>query len=62
MDKIKQRAERLVVSCVMSEPSSLHEIMGSVTHDMFEDAVCGTIFKSVVSLYSSQQVINLITD
>jgi replicative DNA helicase len=61
MDKIKQRAERLVVSCVMSEPSSLHEIMGSVTHDMFEDAVCGTIFKSVVSLYSSQQVINLIT-
>jgi replicative DNA helicase len=61
MDKIKQRAERLVVSCVMSEPSSLHEIMGSVTHDMFEDAVCSTIFKSVVSLYSSQQVINLIT-
>lgn len=61
MDDIKLRAERLTLSCVISESSCLHEVMSSISADMFDDVICKDIFKSIVNLYSSQEVISLIS-
>jgi replicative DNA helicase len=61
MNKMQLRSEQLVINCLLSEPSTIHTIMSSVSSDMFEFPEIKLIFESMSSTYISGEPINLIS-
>lgn len=61
MVAMQLRSEQLVINALLTEPSSIHSIMSSVSEDMFEFVHHKLIFSTMSELYMSNQPINLIT-
>ena len=61
MNKMQLRSEQLVINCLLSEPSTIHTIMSSVSSDMFEFPEIKLIFESMSITYISGEPINLIS-
>lgn len=61
MVKMQLRSEQLVINALLTDPSSIHSIMSSVSTDMFEFPETKLIFSTMSELYMSNEPINLIT-
>lgn len=61
MVKMQLRSEQLVINAVLTDPSSIHSIMSSISRDMFEFANNKLIFSAMSELYMANDPINLIT-
>jgi replicative DNA helicase len=61
MDTMQLRAEQLIISCGLSEPSCIHDIMGAINTSMFQSPINKIIFEAITFLYLEQQPINTIT-
>ncbi len=61
MDAMQLRAEQLIISCGLSEPSCIHDIMGTINTSMFQSPINKIIFEAITFLYLEQQPINTIT-
>lgn len=61
MDTMQLRAEQLIISCCLSEPSCIHDIMGAINTSMFQSPINKIVFEAISFLYLEQQPINTIT-
>ena len=61
MDKARLRAEQLIINGLISEPAIVHDIMKSISADMFEYGPHKIIVESIANIYMDQEAINLIT-
>lgn len=61
MDTMQLRAEQLIISCCLSEPSCIHDIMGAINTSMFQSPINKVVFEAISILYLEQQPINTIT-
>ena len=61
MSKIQQRSEQLVINAILNEPSCIHDVMSSVSSDMFQFPDNKLIFEAISFLYLSQEPVGLIT-
>ena len=61
MDKARLRAEQLIINGLISEPAIVHDIMKSISADMFEYGPHKTIVEAIANIYMDQEAINLIT-
>jgi replicative DNA helicase len=61
MDKARLRAEQLIINGLVSEPAIVHDIMKSISADMFEYAPHKIILESISKIYMEQEPVNLIT-
>ena len=61
MSKIQQRSEQLVINAILNEPSCIHDVMSTISSDMFQFPDNKLIFEAISFLYLSQEPVGLIT-
>lgn len=61
MGKMQLRSEQLVINAILTDPSSIHSIMSSVSTDMFLFPENKVIFECISDIYISGEPINLIS-
>ena len=61
MDKMQLRSEQLVINAILTTPSIIHNLMSTISVDMFLSPECKLIFEAISLLYIDAQPINLIT-
>ena len=61
MTAMQLRSEQLVINAILTDPANLHSVMSSVSSDMFQIPVHKIIFEGILTLYMSNEPINLIS-
>jgi len=60
MNQMQLRSEQIVLHSMLMHPSTIHDIMGKVSSDMFVTPINKVIFEAAYELYLSQEPINVI--